>query len=115
MAETSPKKAIVVILALIAFMGAGVFYLKGKTPPGVETDARLAELQAAISEHVAKYGEPPETLAVLAGEGSIVDVWNNPFTYRVLDDGRIEIGSLGGDGVPGGHMFKADKIITFRP
>ena len=115
MAETSPKKAIIVIVALLLFMGAGVLFLRGTTPPGVETDARLSDLQAAISEYVAKNGAPPETLAALPDAKTFVDTWNNPLTYRVLDDGRIEIGSLGGDGKPGGHVFKADKMITFRP
>ena len=115
MAETSPKKAIVVIVVLLILIGAGIFYLDGKNPPGAVTDERLAALQAAISGHVAKYGAPPEALSALPEGTPLVDVWKNPFTYRVLEDGQVEISSLGGDGEPGGHMFKADKITKFRP
>ena len=115
MSETSPKKAIIVIGVLIISIGVGLFYLNGKNPPGAETDARLAALQTTISEYVAKHGAAPEALAELPEDTQLVDVWNFPFSYRVLEDGQVEIGSLGGDGEPGGHMFKADKIIKFRP
>ena len=115
MAETSPKKAIIAIVVLLIAIGAGVFYLDGKTPPGVKTDARLAALRAAITEYVAKGGALPETLSELPEGTPLLDTWNHPFTYRVLTDGQVEIGSLGGDGEPGGLMFKGDKTVKFRP
>ena len=115
MAEAPPKKMIVVVVVLVALIIAGVVFLDGKEPPGRVTTARLAELQASISEYAKKHGAPPETLAELPGENSPVDAWNQPLTYRVLGDGRVEIASLGADGKPGGHMFKADRIVTFFP
>jgi hypothetical protein len=82
------------------------------------TGAELDSLTVLLDEHRAAVGRYPDTLAGLRVKEArvddadrVVDIWRNPYVYRVDADGYT-LYSLGRDGRGGGDGIDADVYPT---
>ena len=112
---TEAKKTYLFIAICVIVMIAGVIFLKGRKPPSVEIEDRMAALQTAIENWHAEKGSAPASLEELGlPEEEIQDIILKPFDYSVSEDGTtVTLSTLGADEKKGGKMFNADRELIF--
>lgn len=115
-----------IIALLIGVAGPRVFALfeRGKAKVA---EIQIEQLQASLDLYrldMRRYPTSEEGLSALltrpsaeAGRWSgpyldkasgLIDPWDNPYAYRVIDTGTYELVSYGADGAPGGDGENAD-------
>ncbi len=99
----------VVLLAL----GALILLFGDRENPANITRDRMALIKERILAYAETNGQPPDSLAQLGMEPSVLtDHLGEPFQYSV-EDGTVTLVSFGSDKKPGGTFFKKDYIESF--
>lgn len=104
---------VVVIIALLASMGIGVYMERLKEARISITKATIKETVDAVDMYKMKNAKYPDKIDELVGgflKAVPVDAWGHPLVYRKGTSGgrKYEVGSMGGDGQTGGTDEDAD-------
>lgn len=104
---------VVVIIALLASMGIGLYMERLKDARITLTKAAIKETVDALDMYKMKNAKYPDKLDELLGgflKANPVDSWGHPLVYRKGGGSgrKFEVGSLGGDNQPGGTDEDAD-------